>query len=75
MSSAFLNGELDEEIYMEQPQGFVIAGSESLVCHLKKAIYDLKQASRTRNSQLHWVPTGLGFKRTIADAGIYVKSQ
>ena len=60
---------------MEQPQGFVIAGSESLVCHLKKAIYGLKQASRAWNSQLHGVLTGLGFKWTIANAGIYVKSQ
>ena len=38
-------------------------------------IYGLKQASHTWNSQLHGVLTGLGFKRTIADAGIYVKSQ
>ena len=75
VKSAFLNGELDEEIYMEQPQGFIIAGSESLVCRLQKAIYGLKQASCTWNSQLHGVLTGLGFKQTIADAGIYVKSQ
>ena len=75
VKSAFFNGELDEEIYMEQPQGFVIAGSESLVCHLKKAIYGLKQASRAWNSELHGVLTGLGFKRMIANAGIYVKSQ
>ena len=75
VKSAFLNGELDEEIYMEQPQGYITAGSESLVCRLKKAIYGLKQASRAWNLQLHGVLTGLGFKRTIADAGIYVKSQ
>ena len=36
VKSAFLNGELDEEIYMEEPQGFIIAGSESLVCRLKR---------------------------------------
>ena len=33
---AFLHGDLDEEIYMEQPQGFIIAGSEHLVCHCHK---------------------------------------
>ena len=75
VKSAFLNGELDEEIYMEQPQGFVTTGSEHLVCRLRKAIYGLKQASRAWNLQLHGVLTGLGYKRTYADAGIYVKSQ
>ena len=60
---------------MKQQHGVIVAGSESLVCHLKKAIYGFKQASRAWNSQLHWVPTGLGFKRMIANAGIYVKSQ
>ena len=75
VKSVFLNGELDEEIYMEQPQGFIVAGSESLVCRLKKAIYGLKQASHAWNLQLHGVLTGLGFKQTVADAGIYVKSQ
>ena len=62
VKSVFLNGELDKEIYMEQPQGFIITGSESLVCYLKKAIYGLKQASWAWNSQLHGVLTGLGFK-------------
>jgi hypothetical protein len=75
VKSAFLNGELDKEIYMEQPQGFISSGTESLVCHLKKAIYGLKQASCAWNLQLHGVLTGLGFKQTYANAGIYVKSQ
>jgi len=43
----FLNGVLDKEIYMEQPQGFIMPGTETKVCHLKRAIYGLKQASRT----------------------------
>jgi hypothetical protein len=75
VKSAFLNGKLDKEIYMEQPQGFIISGSEQLVCHLKKAIYGLKQASCTWNLQLHGVLKGLGFKWMYADAGVYVKSQ
>jgi hypothetical protein len=75
VKSAFLNGELDKEIYMEQPQGFIISGKETQVCHLKKAIYGLKQASHAWNLQLHGVLTGFGYKRTHADAGIYVCHQ
>jgi hypothetical protein len=47
IKTAFLYGKLDEEIYMEQPEGFAKRGQENQVCRLKKAIYGLKQASRT----------------------------
>lgn len=46
VKAAFLNGNLDEVIYMKQPEGFVVDGQEHLVCRLKKSIYGLKQASR-----------------------------
>ena len=46
VKTAFLNGNFDEDIYMEQPEGFAKKGNEHLVCKLKKSIYDLKQASR-----------------------------
>ena len=75
VKSAFLNGMLDEEIYMEQPQGFIITGQETKVCRLKKAIYGLKQASRAWNQQFHGVLTELGFTRTFSDAGVYVYHQ
>src|SRR6266850_3170716 len=75
IKSAFLNGVLDEEIYMEQPQGFIITGKETRVCHLKKAIYGLKQASCAWNSNIHAALTELGFKWTVANAGIYVMHQ
>src|SRR6267154_5573930 len=55
VKSVFLNGVLDEEIYMEQPQGFITPGTETKVCRLKKAIYGLKQASRAWNLQFHGV--------------------
>ena len=46
VKTAFLNGELDEEIYMVQPEGFVAVGQEEKVCRLQKSIYGLKQVSR-----------------------------
>ena len=66
MKTAFLHGSLDEEIYMEQPEGFVEKGNEDKVCRLLKAIYGLKQAgrqwfTRLRNSMKKW-----GFSEFIA---------
>jgi hypothetical protein len=46
VKTAFLNGDLEEEIYMEQPEGFVVHGQETKVCKLEKSLYGLKQAPR-----------------------------
>src|SRR5258708_34547985 len=59
VKSAFLNGVLTEEIYMQQPQGFITAEQENKVCRLKRALYGLKQASRTWNQQFHGVLNAL----------------
>ena len=45
VKTAFLNGELDEKIYMDQPIGFKVKEQGHKVCHLKRSIYGLKQAS------------------------------
>ena len=49
VKTAFLNGDLDETIFMAQPEGFVVKGKEHLGCRLKKSIYGVKQASRQWN--------------------------
>ena len=53
IKTAFLYSDLDEEIYMQQPEGFIIKGQEHKVYKLKKAIYGLKQASYAWNKQIH----------------------
>ena len=42
VTTTFLNGELEEEVYMRQPEGFITEGQEHLVCKLKRSIYGLK---------------------------------
>ena len=46
VKSEFLNGDLEEEVYIEQPEGFILENDENLVYRLKKALYGLKQAPR-----------------------------
>ena len=71
IKTAFLYGALDEELYMEQPPGFIIKGQEGKVYRLKKALYGLKQASLAWNKAANKSLEQLGFKRLISDAGIY----
>ena len=71
ISSAFLNGDLEEEIYMEQPPGFVQFGPQ-FVCKLKKSLYGLKQSARQWNKKLNSTLFNLGFKRLESDRSIYV---
>ena len=73
ISSAYLNGELDAEVYMKQPEGFIVKGKEHYICRLRKALYGLKQGSRQWYKKLdETLRAKLHFTRTYADAGIYV---
>ena len=73
VKSAFLNGPLDEEVYVLQPQGFVVKGSESKVYKLKKALYGLKQAPRAWNRRINSFLSQIGFKKCTSEHGLYVR--
>ena len=73
VKTTFLNGELEEEVYMTQPEGFISEKGNNLVCKLKKSIYGLKQASRQWYMKFHNIITSFGFEENIVDQCIYIK--
>ena len=72
VTSAFLNGDLEEEVYIKQPEGFVKKGQEHLVCRLKRSLYGLKQAPRCWNMTLDSLLKQIGFRQTKSDPCLYV---
>ena len=75
VKSAYLNGDLEEEIYMDQPEGFVVEGKEDWVCRLKKSLYGLKQAGRTWYQKIDVALKRRGFNTLPSDYCIYVWRQ
>lgn len=75
VKTAFLNGDLEETIYMAQPQGFEVPGSEQKVCLLKKSLYGLKQSSRQWYLKFGETLSRLGFCRSLYDSCVFVKRQ
>ena len=69
--TAFLNGKLEEDIYMCQPKGFEVKGKEDLVCHLYRSLYGLKQSPRCWNKELSCHLTKTGFQQSIADPCVF----
>ena len=67
VKTAFLNGDINEELYMKQPEGFVKPGEEQKVCQIKKALYGLKQSARSWNQKIDSVLKTNGFKQSKAD--------
>ena len=63
VKTSFLHGDLEEDIYMQQPQGYEVKGKENLVCRLKKSLYGLKQAPMTKQ----------GYDRCHSDHYVYFK--
>nr|ABA94508.1 retrotransposon protein, putative, Ty1-copia subclass [Oryza sativa Japonica Group] len=73
VKTAFLNGEQDEEIYMDQPNGFVVEGQEGKVCKLLKSLYGLKQAPKQWHEKFDRTLTSSGFAVNEADKCVYYR--
>ena len=73
VKTAFLHSDLEEDIYMIQPEGFIVQGQENLVCKLRKSSYGLKQVSRQWYKKFDSFMHKIGFKRCEADHYSYVK--
>ena len=74
VKTTFLHGDLGEEIYMDQPEGFEEAGKEHMVCKLKKSLYRLKQAPRQWYKKFDSFMVGHGYTRIDTDHCVYVRT-
>jgi hypothetical protein len=74
VKAAFLHGDLEEEIYMEQPEVFQVKGKENFVCRLKKSLYGLKQAPRQWYKKFESFMSKHGFMKTTSDHCVFVKN-
>lgn len=74
VKTAFLHGELEEEIYMEQPEGFRETGKDELVCRLKKSLYGLKQAPRQWYKKFESFMVEHGYNKTNSDHCVFVRN-
>jgi hypothetical protein len=67
----FLNGEIEEEYYIEKPEGFVIHNEKSHVCRLKKSLYGLKQEPCAWYEKMDGFMMSLGLKKSAVDPNLY----
>ena len=75
LKSTFLNGILEEEVYIEQLEGFVDDNKKDMVCKLHKALYDLKQAPRAWYERLHKYLVKIGFERIDDTNNLYIQKK
>ena len=71
VKTSFLNGEIEEEVYIEQPEEFVIYNEKSHVQRLKKALYGLKYAPRAWYERMDGFLMSLGFNKSVYDPNLY----
>lgn len=74
VTTAFLNGSLEHDIYMKQPENFVDPEHPDHVCKLKRSIYGLKQSARCWNQTIDTFLMKNGYRKSSADSCIYIKS-
>jgi hypothetical protein len=74
VKTTFLYGDLEEEIYMDQPNGFIVLGKKNFVCKLKKSLYGLKQSPRQWYNKFDSFMIANGFKMSLYDSCVYIKS-
>jgi hypothetical protein len=75
VKSSFLNGDLNEEVYMEQPEGFKLFDNPGLVCKLNKALYGLKQSPHAWYHRLDTYLKDKRFKRGTVNNNLYIKTE
>ena len=73
VKTTFLNGVVEEEVYVEQPLDLETHDRESHVCRLKNALYGLKQEPRTWYDRIDGFLSSLGFTKTKEDSNLYYK--
>nr|ABA99467.1 retrotransposon protein, putative, Ty1-copia subclass [Oryza sativa Japonica Group] len=73
VKTTFLHGELEEEIYIDQLEGFIVPGKEDYVCKLKRSLYGLKQSPRQWYKRFDSFMLSHGFKRSEFDSCVYIK--
>jgi ATP-binding cassette subfamily B (MDR/TAP) protein 1 len=73
VKTVFIHDDLEEEIYMELPEGFIIEGKEHQVCRLKKSLYGLKQAPRQWYKKFESFMTELGYRKAQPDHCMFTK--
>jgi hypothetical protein len=73
VKTSFLNGVIEEEVYVDKPQGFEVEDMKSHVCKLKKVLYGLKQAPRAWYGRIDSFLESLGFTKSKADSNLYFK--
>lgn len=73
VKSAYLHGQLQEELYMQQPKGFTVRGKEHLVCRLQRSLYGLKQGAKVWNDTICAIFGELGFQQGRADPCLFSK--
>jgi hypothetical protein len=73
VKTTFLNGVIEKEVYIEQPQGLEVEDRKPHVCKLKKDLYGLKQAPRAWYGRIENFLTSLGFTKSKTDSNLYFK--